>query len=102
MSEIAKKRVEKIIPNLTKNFRTGESFNFQVGYLFDNYWELAGRYSYIRPDNSSSDIDEFAEYTLGISKYLAKHKLKVQSDFDSFGLVGESDFRYRFQVELQL
>jgi hypothetical protein len=105
MTEVAKKEVDLLIPDLVKNFRTGESVNFQVGYLFDNYWELAGRYSYIRPDNSSSDINELTEYTFGISKYLAKHKLKLQTDFsyfDNFDLDDKTTFRYRFQVELQL
>jgi len=105
MTEIAKKQVDKIYTDLEKNFRTGESVNFQVGYLFDNYWELAGRYSYVRPDNSNSDVDEIGEYTIGISKYISSHKLKIQSDFSYFELFDDLDndlFRYRFQIELQL
>lgn len=105
MIEAAKKEVNKLIPNLEKKFRTGESINIQLGYLFDNYWELAGRYSYVRPDNIESDIDELGEYTIGISKYLSNHKLKIQSDFSYFELFDNLDnelIRYRFQVELQL
>lgn len=105
MAEVAKKKVDKNLSNLTKQFITGEAVNVQIGYLFKNYWELAGRFSHIRPDNSFSDIDELTEYTFGISKYIKKHKLKVQSDFsyiDNLGLVGAEDFRYRFQIELQL
>lgn len=105
MAEVARKNVDKDLINITKKFLTGDAFNIQVAYLFRNYWELAGRYSHVKPDNSFSDIDELSEYTFGISKYISKHKLKVQSDFsyfDNFGLVGEEDFRYRLQVELQL
>ncbi|MFA7327280.1 MAG: porin [Candidatus Kapaibacterium sp.] len=105
MAEVARKNVDKELNNITKKFITGDAVNFQIGYLFRNYWELAARYSYVKPDNSFSDIDELAEYTFGISKYLSKHKLKIQSDlsyFDNFGLAGEDDFRYRFQIELQL
>lgn len=105
MAEVTKKRVDKDLSNITKKFITGEAFNIQAGYLFKNYWEIAARYSYVKPDNSFSDIDELAEYTLGVSKYISKHKLKIQSDcsyFDNFGLDLGEDFRYRIQLELQL
>lgn len=105
MAEVARKNIDKEFTNATRKFITGDALNFQIGYLFRNYWELAARFSHVEPDNSFSDIDELSEYTFGISKYLSKHKLKIQSDFsyfENFGLVGEEDFRYRFQVELQL
>ena len=105
MAEVARKNVEKNLTNITRKFITGDAFNVQAAYLFRNYWELAARYSHVKPDNSFSDIDELEEYTFGISKYLSKHKLKLQTDFsyfENFGLVGEEDFRYRFQIELQL
>lgn len=105
MAEVAKKNVDKSLSNITRKFITGEALNVQMGYLFRNYWEIAGRFSHIRPDNSFSDLDKLSEYTLGITKYIKKHKLKLQSDFsyiDNFGLSGNEDFRYRFQIELQL
>lgn len=105
MAEVARKNVDKNLSNITRKFITGEALNIHIGYLFRNYWEIAGRFSHIRPDNSYSDIDELTEYTFGISKYIKKHKLKVQSDFsfiENFGLSGKEDFRYRFQIELQL
>lgn len=105
MAEVARKNVDKNFSNLTRKFITGDALNVQVGYLFKNYWEIAGRLSHIRPDNSYSDLDKLTEYTLGISKYIKKHKLKVQSDFsfiDNFGLSDNEDFRYRLQIELQL
>lgn len=105
MAEVARKTVEKDYIDISKGFLTGDAFNVQLGYLFRNYWELAARYSYVKPDTDFSAVNELAEYTFGISKYLSNHKLKVQSDFsyfDSFGIQDEVDFRYRFQVELQL
>lgn len=105
MAEVAKKRVQDNINNTSKKFITGEAVNLQVGYLFKNYWEIAARYSHVKPDNSYSDISELAEYTLGISKYISNHKLKIQSDFsyiDNFGISNGEDFRYRVQFELQL
>lgn len=105
MAEYAKKNVEKELHSLRNNYITGEAVNFQIGYLIRNYWEIAARYSYMKPDNKYSDLDKLAEYTLCVSKYLAKHKLKFQTDFsyfDNFGINNKEDFRYRLQMELQL
>ncbi len=105
MAEFADKKVAESLTNTTKQFLTGQSFNVQLGYLFQNYWEVAGRYTQIEPDTDFSDVPNLKEYTLGVSKYLKGHKLKVQSDISYFDSVLESingNMRYRFQIELQL
>jgi len=59
----------------------GNAFNIQAGYLFNNNYEIAARYS-------SNDFNEVTnllgqeEYTLGGSKYIVGHKLKVQADLN--------------------
>lgn len=59
----------------------GNAFNIQAGYLFDNNYEIAARYS-------SNDFKEVTnlldrqEYTLGVAKYIVGHKLKVQTDLN--------------------
>lgn len=60
--------------------QVGNGVNFQSGYLFSNNWEVSARYS-----NATLDEDitgEFPEnqYTLGLSKYIVGHSLKVQTD----------------------
>ena len=83
-------------------FRTGSGFNAQVGYLFENNIEIAGRYTSISPDDYSS-LKEVNEYTIGASRYFQVHKLKVQTDFSitdkKYINNGESAYRWRFQVE---
>lgn len=83
-----------------KSVQTGQGINVQAGYLFKHNWEIAARYATVIPDWSKSFTGS-NEYTLGISKYVVGHKLKVQTDItliDKFG-VAAHDLRYRFQVE---
>ena len=75
----------------------GNGLNIQSGYLFKKNWELTGRYSFI--DLKLSEISE--QYTLGVSKYIVGHKLKVQSDISYLTLddIG-SEIRFRLQVDI--
>lgn len=69
----------------------GNAFNIQAGYLFDNNYEIAARYS-------SNDFKEITnlldreEYTLGVSKYIVGHKLKVQADLNYSRQDGVNDY----------
>jgi phosphate-selective porin OprO/OprP len=69
----------------------GDAFNFQGSYLLKSNYEFTGRYSTINYYKSAnaSDVDQ---YTLGISKYVVGHSLKVQSDFTYNELSGEKSF----------
>lgn len=80
--------------------QVGNAINLQAGYLFKSNWEVAGRYTSIDFDDVVGD-DVERQYTLGISKYIAGHNLKVQSDVtyttedaDSSGLM------YRLQFDI--
>jgi len=80
-------------------FREAGGFHLQAGYLLDNNYEVAIRYGLVEPTGE----DNFAgtrECTIGISKYLSGHFLKIQSDV---GLIRNSTaevttLRYRFQI----
>ena len=62
-------------------YATGTGFVFQAGYLFKNNLEPGLRYTRIRSDSQEfSSIREVNEYTLGLSKYIKNHSLKVQTD----------------------
>jgi phosphate-selective porin OprO and OprP len=60
----------------------GWGFNSQLSYCFLNFWEIAGRYSIVTP---SGKIENYAgvvdDYTVGVTKYFYKHKLKIQGSF---------------------
>ncbi|GHC44908.1 porin [Ulvibacter litoralis] len=78
---------------------TGNALNFQAGYLFKNNYEIAGRCTTL--DLYSTTNFTRKQYTLGGSKYLVGHKLKVQSDLSYSTLDGTNDsidFRFGFDI----
>ncbi len=62
------------------NFYTGTAFNAQTGYVFKRNYEVAARYSEVRPQEKSIYTD-ITEYTFALSKYIVGHSIKVQTDF---------------------
>lgn len=79
----------------------GSGFNVQAGYLFKNNLQVLGRYTSIDLDDSVTQLVE-DQYTLGLSKYIVKHKLKIQTDINYTDLnLGLNDnLTYRLQFEL--
>ena len=93
---------ENATVNTSKNFNTGQGLNVQLGYLFENNFEVAGRFTGIEPDNAMSGISKVNEYTFGASKYIVGHNLKIQSDISYIDQLGKDGaVRFRFQVEMQ-
>ncbi len=85
---------------VTQAFYTGRAFVGQIAYLFKNNFEIAGRYAMLQqdPDTQREDI---TQYTLGVSKYIVGHSLKVQSDITLQEVVNSPDqWLFRFQVEM--
>jgi phosphate-selective porin OprO and OprP len=85
---------------VSKAFFTGTAFNLQAGYLFRNNFEVAGRFTQVDPQEVIEEADN-TQYTLGVSRYLLGHTVKVQSDVSL--LKEATDFNelmYRFQVEI--
>jgi hypothetical protein len=85
----------------------GHGQNFQGSYLFKNNFEIAGRYSQVRPDSDIQTLEEKIEqYTIGVTKYIRGHRLKLQSDLtyeENTWLTGNSanhnNWQLRFQIE---
>ena len=64
--------------NLIGTYFTGTGFNIVTGHNFEKNYEISVRYTSINPmERVSNDAQE---YTLGLSKYFVKHKLKIQTD----------------------
>jgi phosphate-selective porin OprO and OprP len=85
---------------VTQSFYTGRAFNGQMAYLFKNNFEIAGRYTLLNqdPDTERRDI---RTYTLGVSKYIVGHSLKIQSDITFREQENTSDlWMFRLQVEM--
>ncbi|MDW7690269.1 porin [Flammeovirgaceae bacterium SG7u.111] len=83
-----------------ETFYVGTGLNMQVGYLFKNNWEIAGRYTFIDPQDEIRS-NEITEYTLGLSKYIIGHKVKAQTDISYQKEEAEQEaLIYRLQLEL--
>lgn len=79
---------------------TGNAVNLQAGYMFKSNYEIAARFTTLDFD-SVTGTDPQEQYTLGASKYIVGHKLKVQSDLSYTTLNGTEDnitFRIGFDI----
>ena len=106
MAEYSYRRTQDqvIAPTETGDLKygTGDGFFASGAYLFKNNFEVAIRYSYVKPDDPMySSIGEQREYLLGVSKYIVGHNLKLQSDisFRDHRIIGDF-WMVRLQVEL--
>jgi len=82
-----------------KVVKKGNSVNAQVGYLFKSNWEVAGRYTTVKFNGAGYATNY---YTLGMSKYIVGHKLKVQSDITYSDVTGSKSggLEYRLQFDI--
>lgn len=90
----------EIVPSHVHNFYLGQAFNTQAGYMLGKGFEVAGRYTIVSPFFNNPQL---TEYTIGLSKYIVGHKIKVQTDYGIF-TEGADERRslYRMQFEFSL
>ena len=83
--------------------QVGNGLNLQTGYLFKNNWEVSGRFTNIDLNEALTGNEDQKQYTLGISKYIVGHKLKVQTDLSYLTLdSGNDELMWRLQMEVHL
>lgn len=77
----------------------GSAVNLQAGYVFSNDFELSGRFTHV----DMKHVSDQTQYTLGLSKYIAGHNLKVQTDlsYTRFEDLPQDDVMLRLQFEIQ-
>lgn len=79
----------------------GHGLNLQSGYLFRSNWEVSGRYTNIELDKNITGENTENQYTLGLSKYIVGHKLKVQTDISYLSVGnGPDELMYRLQLDV--
>ena len=93
---------------------TGCGLNVQTSYLFDKKWEIALRNSTLFPEREIHPLTGYKrrnQSTLGITRYIIGHSLKVQADFSyhfydrvahAAGKLPGDGWEFRFHVELGL
>jgi len=81
--------------------QVGKGLNLQTGYLFNNDWEVSGRYTNVELDKIVTGKDIESQYTLGVSKYIVGHKLKIQSDISVLDVANSNNkIMYRVQFDI--
>lgn len=85
----------------TLKYTTGKAINLQAGYLIDKS-EWAIRYTHVESDDLAySSLKEETQYTLGYSRYIVGHSLKLQSDLSyNDKAQGDNLITFRFQFEV--
>lgn len=90
----------------TPHIFTGNGINTQLSYVFPSYWEVAGRYTRVNPHEELQGIEAQTDiYTLGLTKYLRKHRNKFQLNLsyqkDQLKPFSDKEFlNIMFQVEV--
>ncbi|MDO3693697.1 porin [Wenyingzhuangia sp. chi5] len=81
-----------------KPVKVGKGYNLAVGYLFNNNYEIAARYTQIDYKGIANTTEQ---YTVGVSKYIVGHSLKIQTDVSYTTLDKTSEgLLYRLQFEV--
>ncbi|GAA4289639.1 hypothetical protein GCM10023163_01090 [Aestuariibaculum suncheonense] len=81
--------------------QVGKGINLMAGYLFKNNWEVTGRYTHIELDKNVTGKDPETQYTLGLSKFISGHKLKVQTDISYLDVpTNNGQIMYRLQCDI--
>ncbi|MBL4663158.1 MAG: porin [Flavobacteriaceae bacterium] len=78
----------------------GNAFNAQISYLFKSNYEITGRFTTLDFDDITGRLPQ-EQYTLGASRYVVGHKLKIQADISYSTLDGNEDnimFRTGFDL----
>jgi len=104
MAEYAKVETKDGDPNIVVGgntigtYYTGSATNFAVGQFIGNNWELAARWTDVKPDLGVAN--EETQYTFGINKFVVGHKLKVQTDITYRSIDGsDDDLFFRMQMD---
>lgn len=81
--------------------QVGKGLNLQAGFLFPSNWEISGRFTTVELDKTVTGKDLEKQYTIGVSKYLVGHKLKVQTDISHLEIANSSnELMYRLQFDI--
>lgn len=81
--------------------QVGKGLNVQSGLLCRNNWEISGRYTTMALDKNITGKNTENQYTLGVSKFIAGHNLKVQTDISHLEVHhGNNQLMCRLQFEV--
>lgn len=81
----------------------GNGFNTQVGYVYKSSLGVDVRYSFVDAefgDNSASIVEQKSELALGLTKYVNKNNLKINTSISQFNTSTNSSLFASFYVQV--
>ena len=60
--------------------KRASALNLHFGYVLPSKLAISARYTGVEFDEFVTSNSDIQQYTLGLSKYFVKHKLKIQTD----------------------
>lgn len=84
----------------------GYGMDYQLSYVFPSNYEIIGRYSTQKIDKEIKTFTPSTnQYSLGLTKYIWEHSLKLQTEFtystlDYFSSQNKNNWYARFQIEI--
>ena len=84
----------------------GEGFDYQLSYIFPTNYEIIGRFSTQKANESIQNFTpDTKQYSIGVTKYFWEHAFKLQSEFTLDDLTffdgsTRTNWYIRFQVEI--
>ncbi|MCI2229306.1 OprO/OprP family phosphate-selective porin [Polaribacter sp. MSW13] len=107
MAEYANRNAKDAIAKNSNGTLTGDAvqvgtgLNLQTGYMLSKTTEISGRFTNVNWDKDITGKGTENQYTLGFSKYIVGHKLKVQTDVSYLDLTNQTNqLMYRLQVDI--
>ena len=91
-----------IVSSAGQLYKTGTTFFAQVGYIPNKKFGFAGRFATSEPDDATfSGVVPVDEYTLGFTRYIAGHYLKLATDVSYLDYENTNDkFVARVMLEI--
>jgi hypothetical protein len=81
----------------------GNGFNTQLGYVYNSSIGIDVRYSFVDAEfgeNATSIVEQKSELALGLTKYVNKNNLKINTSISQFNTSTNSSFLASFWVQL--
>lgn len=105
--EAFQRNAESPIVNANQVIYAGRGLNLQASHTFASKWAPALRWSIITPESGLRDVlDERTQTTVGLTRYIKKHSIKVQGDVthesvgERSGQASMTNMYYRLQLEV--
>lgn len=106
-TEYAYRDADNPVINANQSVYAGQGFSTQLSHVFSNYWAPGVRWTRLWAQDEILVVEnDRTQYTLGMTRYLKKHKIKFQGDVtyeqvdNALKIQERENWIYRLQLEI--